>query len=72
MSFTDAIIRILAEITTIGNGILWNWVNIPANVGSPLDPNATLTASGHELVGYVASAALVASNIICEVLDALF
>jgi hypothetical protein len=68
----QAIVRILAEALTIGNGILNAWVNMPANVVSPLDVNATLSASGNQLVGYIASSALRASDIMCVVVDALF
>ena len=62
----------LAEGLTIGNGILNAWVNMPANVASPLDANATLSASGGELVGHIASAALRASDIMSVMVNALF
>ena len=71
MSFTDAIVLMLAEIPAIGNGVLGNWVNMTAGVQSPLDTNAALTSSGQDLVGYIASAAVVASNIISVVVEAL-
>jgi hypothetical protein len=72
MTVTDAMARVLAEVVTIGNGIVSNWVSIPAGASSPLDMNAALTASGNELVGYIASSALRASDIMCFVVDALF
>lgn len=72
MTITDAIVNILSEVVTIGNGIVSNWVNIPASVSSPLDVNAALTASGNDLVGYIASAAVIFSNIVSVTVGALF
>jgi len=72
VTITNAVVRILAEAVTIGNGILNAWVNVPANAVSPLDPNITLSASGNDLVGYLASAALKASDIMCAAVNALF
>jgi len=72
VTITDAIVNILSEVVTIGNGIVSNWVNIPASVSSPLDVNAALTASGNDLVGYIASAAVIFSNIVSVTVGALF
>ena len=72
MATTDAIVRILAEVVAVGNGIVSNWVNLPAGANSPLDTNATLTASGSELVGYIGSAAVLVSDIMSDVVGALF
>lgn len=72
MGFTDALVLMLAEVTAIGNGILSQWVAMSANIGSPLDANATLTASGQEMAGYLASAAVITSDIIAVLVGALF
>jgi hypothetical protein len=72
VTITDAIVRILAEAVTVGSGILDVWVSLPANAASPLDPNVTLSTSGNDLVGYLASAAIRASDIVCVMVDALF
>jgi len=72
MTVTDVIVNVLAQLLTIWNGILGNWVNIPPGVNSPLDMNAALTASGHDLVGYIASAAVLASDIMSDAVGALF
>jgi hypothetical protein len=72
VSIVDAFVRIMAEAVTIGNGILDAWVYMPANAASPLDVNATLSTSGNNLVDYIASSALTASEIMCSVVNALF
>jgi hypothetical protein len=72
VNITNAIVRILAEALAISNGILNTWVNMPANVVSPLDLNATASASGNDLVRYLASSAVKASDIMCVVVNALF
>ena len=72
MSITHAVFLVLAEAVTIGNGMLDAWVIMPANAVGPMDANATLTVSGNELVGYVASSALIASNFMSAIVDALF
>jgi hypothetical protein len=72
VTITHAVVRILAEAVTIGNGILNAWVNLPASAVSPLDSNVTLSASGNDLVGYLASAAVKASDIMCAAVNSLF
>lgn len=72
MDITELMVRILVEAVTIGNGVLSAWVELPANATGPLDPNATLTASGSDLVGYIASALVRASDIMCVAVDTLF
>lgn len=72
MDIYDATVRILAEVLTLGNGILDHWVSLPMNVAGPLDPNAAVTTSGTDLVRHLASAAVGASNIMCDVVEALF
>jgi hypothetical protein len=65
-------VRILAEVLTIGNGILNAWVDMPANALGPLDPSATVTVSASDLVTYLASSAVIASDILSVVTNALF
>ncbi len=72
MSITDSFVRILAEALTVGNGIMNAFVNLPTNAAGPLDPDITVRASGNELVTYLASSALKASDMICVVFSALF
>ena len=72
MSITDSFLRILAEALTVGNGIMNAFVNMPTNAVGPLDPSITVLPLGNELIGYIASSALKASDIICVVFSALF
>ena len=72
MSVTDTLVRILAEALVIGNGILDAWVDLPANAAGPLDPSATVSGSGNDLVGYLASSAVIASGMVCTVMNVLF
>lgn len=72
MSIVSAMVRILAEVLTIGNGILNSWVDIPANAAGPLDPSAIVTVSGSDLVTYLASSAVIASDVLSVVTNALF
>ena len=72
MTFTDTLVRILSEALVIGNGILDAWVNLPANAAGPLDSNVNVSGSGSDLVGYLASSAVIASGMICTVMNVLF
>ena len=72
MAIYDAIFNIAAASLTLSNGLLAQWVSIPANASGPLDPNITMTAPGAELVRHVAAAAVNASNILCNVFEVLF
>lgn len=72
VSLVDALVRMLAEALTIGNAILGAWLNVPDNAAGPLDPSVTLSGSGSDLAGYIASSAFTASNIISVMVDALF
>jgi len=69
---TDTLVRILAEALVIGNGVLGAWVDLPANAAGPLDRNVTVSGSGSDLIGYLASSAVIASEIVCTVMNALF
>ncbi len=69
---TDLIARILGEAVTVGNGILDFWVVLPANASGPHDPSVVLTASGSDMVAYLASSAIRASDIACSAIGILF
>lgn len=71
MSYASVVVRILAEVLTIGNGMLSALVDMPANAAGPLDPSATVTVSGGDLVGYLSSSAVTASGILSVVINAL-
>ena len=71
MSIYDAIIRIMAEALALSNAVLAHWVNIPTNATGPLDPDITLSASGTDLVQYLASSAVHTSDIVCVVVGTL-
>ena len=72
MTIIETFVRIFAEALVIGNGILDAWVDLPANAVGPLDPNVTVSGSGSDLVGYLASSAVIASEILADVVSALF
>ena len=72
MDIYNAIVRILAEVMALSSGMFDRWVYLPVNAQGPLDVNAGLTASGTDLAGYLASAAVGASDIMCVVVDTLF
>ena len=72
MNITYLIARILLEAVTVGNGILGFWVVLPANASGPYDPNIVLTTSGSDMVAYLASSAIRASDIVCAVIGILF
>ena len=72
MSVSHYLVRILAEVLVVGNGILDAWVDLPANGAGPLDPNVTVIGSGSDLVEYLASSAVITSDIVCSVMNALF
>lgn len=72
MDIYTAIVRIVVELLTVSNGILSHMVNLPANASGPLDPDITLTDSGVQLVQNLAITATRASDILCDMFEALF
>lgn len=58
MSFPSLLIAFLADFLAFADGYLGMWVNMPANVSGPLDPNITLTGPGVELVHQLAQVAI--------------
>jgi len=63
---------ILGKLLALTNSTLGEWVNVPANATGPLDPNTTLTTGGTDLVGYIATLATEAVNILCTIVRTLF
>jgi len=72
MNIYDLLIDILAEVLSLTNGTLSNWVNVPANATGPLDPNITLIAAGSGLVGSVAKLAVSLGDFLSTIVQALF
>jgi len=72
MDIYDLLINILAEVLALTNGTLSNWVNVPANATGPLDPNITLTTCGTDLVEYIGTLAIEATNFLSTVAMTLF
>jgi hypothetical protein len=72
MDIYTAIARITVESLTIANEMLSGLVNMPANASGPLDGNITMTSSGFQFVQQMASVAVGAGNILCDVFGTLF
>lgn len=72
MDIYTAIGRVIIELLAVTNGTLGHLVNLPANASGPLDANASLTDSGTQFVEQIAAAAIKASDILCNIFEALF
>ena len=63
---------ILGKVLALTNGTLGEWVNVPANATGPLDPNITMTTSGTDLVGSIATLAVSLGDILSTIAHTLF
>jgi hypothetical protein len=72
MDIYDLILRLSAEVLALTNNTLAYFVDMPANATGPLDPAAGLTIPGVELVQHLASSGVVATQMLCQVMESLF
>ena len=72
MNIYDLLMDILAEVLSLTEDTLDNWVNVPANAAGPLDSNITLTAVGSGLVESLAKLAVSLGDFLSNIVQALF
>jgi len=72
MDIIDLLIENLGMVLAMANVTMNQWMVMPLNATSPLDPNITLTSEGFMIVDELANAAIGLSNVLAEAMEILF